>query len=107
MVVDVLNTEMVLPFVPPRRVVSDNATAFSAAVVKEYMKSHGIEWKPVLAYFPMADGRAVRMVATIKLALNRTVVRADLDIAEVLPRVLSEYRRSSRGKGASAIPPTL
>lgn len=96
-VINFVHEEIVLPFGPPRRIVSDNANAFTAGAVEDFMKKHGIEWNTVLAYAPMANGRAERMVATIKLSIKRTVIRTDLDWADSIPRILCGYRRRGRG----------
>lgn len=43
---------------PPRRIVSDKATAFMAASVQEFMEKHGIDLNAVVPDVPMANGRS-------------------------------------------------
>lgn len=92
-IVNILDNDVVLTFGLAKRVVSDSATALSAGVVKEYMGSRSIDLRLVFAYASMANRRTEQMVAANKLAIKSTVVRADLDWADVVPRVLYRYRK--------------
>lgn len=60
------------------------------------MEKHGISWKDVLSYAPMANGGALRMVRTIKHEIKRPVEQNWGDLAEAMPRVLCSYRRRDR-----------
>lgn len=64
------------PFGPPNTIISDNASCFSAMVVKKFVKNQGITWKSVLAYVPMSNGRAERMMGTLKKSIGRIFKRA-------------------------------
>lgn len=53
-------------FGPPKLVVSDNEGCFTAVCLDGFMKEHGIRWTAVASYAPMSNGKAERMVGTIK-----------------------------------------
>lgn len=75
LVVSVLKTEVILSFGAPKTILSDNAACFTAQAVQRLMKSIGTEWRIVLAYATMSNGRAERMVKTMKKAIGRVVWR--------------------------------
>lgn len=81
---------------PPRRIVSDNATAFMAASVQWFMEKHSIDRKSVLPYAKMENGRAERMVGIMKHAIKRSVVQNGDDWARAMPKVIPIYRRRDR-----------
>ena len=100
-VLDFIKTEIIHPFGPPRSIISDNATAFTSSAVEQFMARFGIKWRTVLAYAPMSNGKAERMVGTLKRGVKKTVVAAQRDWAEALPGVLYGYRRRRMASGAS------
>lgn len=59
----------------PGRIVSDNSTAFMAASVHDFICSKGVDLKAVLAYAPMANRRAEKLVGTTKNAIKKLVVK--------------------------------
>lgn len=65
--------------------------------VQDFLKRHGIDWRPVLMYTPMANGRIERMVGTIKKAIKNSVVQYGGDWAEDMAKDLYGYHRSHRG----------
>lgn len=93
--------EIIMPFGSPRRIVSDNATAFMVASVQELMGRYRIDWKSVLTYAPIAIGRAERMVGIIKQVINRYMIQNGGDRAEALPRALYGYRRRNNSNPSS------
>lgn len=72
-VLEFMKQEVLDPFVSPRTVVSEIARCFTAVVVQELMAKNGSDWKTVLAYAPMPNGRAERMVGTMKRRVSRLV----------------------------------
>ncbi len=99
-----IENEIITPFSPPKRLISDNATCFGAQSLQRFLKSYGIEWKPVSAYAPMSNGKAERMVGTIKNAMNKSILNEDendRDWREVIPQVLYGYRRRKGAQGQS------
>ena len=100
-VLDFIKTGIIHPFGPPRSIISDNATAFTSSAVEQFMARFGIKWRTVLAYAPMSNGKAERMVGTLKRGVKKTVVAAQRDWAEALPGVLYGYRRRRMASGAS------
>ena len=66
-------------FGPPQTIVSDSATCFTASAVYSSMAHHGITWCTVLTYAPMSNGRAERMVGTLKPAVRDTVLETGME----------------------------
>lgn len=103
-VVKFVKEEIIHSFGPPRTIVSDNATCFSAATLKNFIRNHDISWKPVLAYAPMSNGKAERMVGTLKRAIRKTLLGNGAPGAEweqELNQVLYGYRRRRMADGYS------
>lgn len=90
-----ISTEIIHPFGIPKKVVSDNAQCFTAGLMTEFTAEQGIKWKTVFAYASMFNGRAERMVKTIKNSLHGD----DWDLNG--RRVVYGYRRRPLTTGAS------
>lgn len=73
-VVKLIEEEIIYNFGSLGRIVSDNATCFTTPTLENLMKKHGIEWKIVLAYSPMPNGRAERMIRTLKRAARKIII---------------------------------
>ena len=93
--------EIMYSFGPPHTIVSDNATCFTASAVFSFMAQHGITWRTVLAYAPMSNGRAERMVGTLKTAVRKTVLETGMEWDKALIQVLYGYRRRALSNGVS------
>ncbi|CDF33201.1 unnamed protein product [Chondrus crispus] len=112
-VLDFVKREIMYSFGPPRTIVSDNATCFTASAVSSFMARHGITWRTVLAYAPMSNSRAERMVGTLKAAVRKTVLGTGMEWDEALTQVLYGYRRRAMKNGVSpfelmyGIPPRM
>ena len=78
-VLDFVKREIMYSFGPPRTIASDNATCFTASAVYSFMAQHGITWRTVLAYATMSNGRAERMVGTLKAAARKTVLETGME----------------------------
>ncbi len=100
-VIQFLKKEVVEPYGPPATIISDNAMCFKAQSVASFMSRYGISWKPTLSYAPMSNGRAERMVGTIKKAIKKVVLTEGGEWDAVLPGVLYAYRRRSMPGGKS------
>ena len=85
--------EIIHSFGPPGVIISDNALCFTAKSVSSFLSQHGTEWKTVLAYAPMSNGRAERMVGTLKRAIKKMVLKEGSSWDLVLPDALYGYRR--------------
>ena len=72
-VIEFVLEEIINRFSPPRTIVSDNATCFTATGIQPLMREYGITWKTVMAYAPMSNGKAERMVGTLKHGMARIV----------------------------------
>lgn len=108
-----MSTEIIQPFGIPNTVVSDNAQCFTAAVMTEFNQQQGIERKTVLAYAPMSNGRAERMVKNIKAGIKKLALDGGIDWDEDVRKVVYGYRRRPLVSGFSpfelmyGIPPRL
>lgn len=65
------------------------------------MKQDVIEWKLFLTYAPVSNGRAERMIGTLKNAVAKMVRSADLSLYSSLSSTLSGYRRRRGRTGVS------
>ena len=88
-----MEMEVVNLFGPPRVVISDNAGSFTAEVLASYMREIGTMWKTVLDYAPMSNGRAKRMVGTLKKAVLKTTLSSHMEWDVALSQVVAGYRR--------------
>ena len=93
--------EVLYSFGPLRTIISDNATCFTAKSLVKFARDNGIEWKRVLAYAPMSNGRAERMVGTLKKAVRKMVLGQGVSWEKSLPKVLFGYRRRRLAGGVS------
>lgn len=50
---------------PPETIISDNDTCFTANTLASFMEDKGINWKTVLAYILLSNGRVGRMVGSL------------------------------------------
>lgn len=100
-VMDFVEKNIVHSFGPPKTVVIDNASCFTAVNLVDYMKASGIEWKTVAAYAPMSNGRAERMVGTIKKAVGRLVEGKSRKWANMYEKAVAGYRRRPLRTGKS------
>ena len=60
-------------YATPKVIVSDNGAQFTSLHVRHFAADREIEWRTVAAYNPQGNGRAERMVRTIKDALAKMV----------------------------------
>lgn len=93
--------EVVSPFGPPKKIISDNAGCFTARLLSNLMGKYGIEWKTVLAYAPMSNGRAERMVGTLKRCVGKLSVGNSSKWEEELVKAIYGYRRRPLRIGVS------
>lgn len=57
----------------PNVVVSDNGPAFDARETKNFLASHFVEWKPILAAAPWWGGMYERLVGSVKRCIKKVV----------------------------------
>lgn len=70
---NLIEKKIINPFGVPSIVLSDNVRCIKMKSLKNFIMSRGIKWWPVWDYALMYNGRAERMVGTIKRAVDRTV----------------------------------
>ena len=90
-----MNEEIIYSFGPPKTIISDNANAFMATALVEFLGKRSIGWRTMLAYAPMSNGKAERMVRTIKRAIRKTLLGKGSLASEwgaILNQVLYGYR---------------
>lgn len=97
-----LKDKTVLQFGPPRTIISDNAMCFTAKILKNYLNEHGITWRTVLSYAPMSNGRAERMVRTIKHGLRRVLHNSGKEWDAAVRDVAYGYCRHPSTNGKSS-----
>lgn len=91
-VAEFVEREMLDPLGPPKNIVSDNEVCFTDASVSHFMEVHGVEWKTVAGYPPMSNGRAERMVVTVKKSIRKTLSNVDLNWVQSVPQIRIGYR---------------
>ena len=118
-----MEMEVVNPFGPPRVVISENGCCFTAEVLASYMRDivfisengccftaevlasymreTGTTWKTILAYAPMSNGRAERMVGTLKKAVLKKTLFSHMEWDVALSQVVAGYRRRRLADGSS------
>lgn len=87
-----LKEKVILPFGTPRTVLTDSATCFTARVLQEIMKNHGIKWCRVLAYAPTWNKWVERVIRTLKLRIGRVVTKGGQEWDTTVKKVLFGYR---------------
>ena len=100
-VITFVDDRIILPFGKPRVIVSDNGPCFTARSLEAFMNVNDIKWKTVMAYAPMSNGRAERIVGTIKGAIGKMVRTNPLDWDLAVRKVLYGYRRRNLRSGFS------
>ena len=100
-VINFVEDQIILPFGHPKTIVSDNGPCFTARSLATYMQEKQVNWKTVLAYAPMSNGRAERMVGTIKRAIGKMARSNPLDWDLAVSKVLYGYRRRHLSSGFS------
>ena len=73
----------------PELLVSDNASVFTSAEFKEFLKRNGIRHATSAPYHPSSNGLAERYVQTFKVAMKKSSAE---DIQQQLSRFLFHYR---------------
>lgn len=69
--------------------------------MKDFTEQQGIQWRTVLAYAPMSNGRAERMVKTVKSGIGRVVKDRGGSWDEIVHQVVYRYRRRPFAEGSS------
>lgn len=96
MVLEFIKIEIIRPFDPPRMIVSDNETFFTAAGLRDYTETWKMYSKTVAEYDSMSIGKVGRMVGRIKAAINRCVLQDKVEWDCVLWRCIFGYRCCSQ-----------
>lgn len=84
----------IFPYFNARKiVVSDNASCFTAKSLIGYMKEVRTNWKTVLEYAPMSNGRAGQTIATTKQAVGLLAHKKPTDWYKPYKKVVFRYER--------------
>ena len=83
---------IVKPYQAPRMMLSDNGSQFTSQYLSFYAKSRDIDWRTSAGYNPQGNGRAERMVRTIKDSISKLVEDKVTAWDEYIDVVLRGYR---------------
>ncbi|KAJ4769671.1 hypothetical protein LUZ62_053928 [Rhynchospora pubera] len=89
-------THILYRFGTPRRIISDNGTAFKSAKVYEFAHHHKIDWRYSSIYNPRANGLAEAFNKTLIRLLRKMVGKNHRDWHEKLQEALWAYRTTYR-----------
>lgn len=92
--------EVTRPFGPPREIISDNGICIKAAALWDYMTRHSIKWRTVMFYALISNGRAERMVRTLKYGIEKAI-RDGPDWVEALHMCILGYLRPAGPTGVA------
>lgn len=96
-----MKEEIVPAFGVPAVVLSDNATCFRADVLRKFMEEYGTKWLTTLSYAPMSNGKAEKMVGTMKRGIRRLVVQYGKEWDVFVDKILFGYHRRPARDGVS------
>lgn len=91
------------PFVLPSMVRNYNAARFLAKIQQNFMKLQIPEWNVVLAYAPVANGRAEKTALTTKRALATLYNGSERQWDELMQPPLLGYGRRLLANGFSSL----
>lgn len=92
-VLNFIKQKIIPPFGAPKVVITDNGACFTAQVLQSFMRQCGTSWRTVLAYAPMSNGRAERMIRTLKHGIRRVLANGSIDRDEAVHKVVFGYCR--------------
>lgn len=96
-----MEKRVMFPFGATRTVVNDNAIFFRAQLLRDFMSRRGTRWRAVLAYAPVSNGKAERMVKTMKKGVARLLQDRGDEWDQVVSAVAFGYCRRRRRDGIS------
>lgn len=96
-----LEDRVIPSFGAPGMIESDNAACFKAQLLEEVMKSVRTQWRTVLAYVLVSNGRAKGMLKTIKHSIGRLVIDNKTEWDDALTNAVSGYSRRPMRCGLS------
>lgn len=74
-----------------RKIISDNARCFTSSRVQTFMDINGIQWKPVLQYTPMSNGKVKRVLGAIKQSIKQTTLSTGGSWPKLINQVVYGY----------------
>ena len=77
----------------PKKIVSDNASYFHAAVLKKFCQERNIDLVKSVAYYPQTNGLAERNVATVKTYISK-YIQSNRNWLEMIPDLVISYNTS-------------
>ncbi|KAJ1699738.1 hypothetical protein LUZ63_008250 [Rhynchospora breviuscula] len=95
-VVKFFTTQVIYRYGNPRKIISDNGTAFKNAKIAEFSEKHKIEWRYSSIYNPRANGLAETFNKVLIKILRKTVGINHRNWHEKLPEALWAYRITYR-----------
>ncbi|NAU72121.1 transposase, partial [Klebsiella pneumoniae] len=87
---------IVYRFGVPRRIISDNGTAFKSTKINNFVKRHNIDWRYSTIYYPRANGLAEAFNKTLIQILKKTLDNNKREWHEKLAESLWAYRTTYR-----------
>ena len=82
-------------------ILSDNALLFETNAITDFAARYGTKWRTIAPYSPQSNGRAERMVGTIKNAILKMAGNKKEHWDASLPVIFSEYQRRPLRGGPS------
>ncbi|KAJ1693259.1 hypothetical protein LUZ63_009957 [Rhynchospora breviuscula] len=95
-VVKFFTTQVLYRYGNPRKIISDNGTAFKNARVSDFARKYKIEWRYSSVYNPMANGLAEAFNKVLIKILRKTVGNNQRNWHEKLSEALWAYRITHR-----------
>ncbi|KAJ3706727.1 hypothetical protein LUZ61_010432 [Rhynchospora tenuis] len=95
-VVKFFTTNILYRYGTPRKIISDNGTAFKNTRIDEFTKRHNIEWRYSSVYNPRANGLAEAFNKTLIKILRKTIGDNQKDWHNKLSEALWAYRITHR-----------
>ena len=80
------------PYAIPKMILSDSGSQFTAAHTVDFALTHGIRWVRTSPYNPRGNGRAERMIRTLKDALAKMIANHVTDWDLHLSAAVRGYR---------------
>lgn len=83
-------------FEPPKMIISDNRRCFSVNEIQKFMKVNKIMWKMAMEYALRSNGRAERMVGTIKKQVAERVFQKQQSCNAAIRPISYGYQRKAK-----------
>ncbi|XP_020596364.1 uncharacterized protein K02A2.6-like, partial [Phalaenopsis equestris] len=95
-VLQFFKSQIVYRFGVPRRVISDNGSAFKSTKINSFVRRHGIDWRYSTIYYLKTNGLAEAFNKTLVQILKKTLDENKRGWHEKLLEALWAYRTTFR-----------